>query len=280
MKSRNQLLHPLFLICLFLLLLNDFYLKPVLSNGFTGKLSDFAGLIVFPVFIAYLFPVSKRGIALVTGILFIIWKTPLVTPLIEWFNGFMPFAIHRVIDYSDYWALLVLPIVHRMLNSDRAPKLYTGKLVRIGRIGVAGVSFFAVCATSMAPKIGVPPGTIYIGKSYKIKKSKQEVIEMIQSLGYNVDEGSYSAQKAPNGVWMPSYYQTDNIVIYNDDGKPVDTILNVKYSLYERDQKFTFIEIINVTIDAKDPIQKWEILKFLSKQYRKALKREFVKKLK
>jgi len=184
-----------------------------------------------------------------------------------------------VIDYSDYWALLVLPVAHRLLNRERCTKFYTGNLLRIGRIGIAGIACFAVCATTVAPKWGVPEGTIYIGKSYKIKKSKQEVIEMIQSLGYNVDEGSYSGQKIPNGVWLPGYYQTDNIIIYNDAGKPVDTILNIKYSLYERDQKFTFIEIINVTIDPKEPIQKWQTLKFLSKQYRRALKQQLIRKL-
>ncbi len=33
----------------------------------------------------------------------------------------------------------------------------------------------------------MPEGTIYIGKEYTIKKSKDETIDMIKSLGYNVD---------------------------------------------------------------------------------------------
>lgn len=276
MKTKNQLLHPLFLICLFLLLLNDFYLKPVLANGFTGKLSDFSGLIVFPVFIAYIFPVSKKWIALVTGILFMIWKTPLVTPLIEWVNGFMPFAIHRVIDYSDYCALLVLPVVHQLLNRERTMKVYSRGLVPAARIAVAGVSFFAVCATTVAPRFGAPPGTIYIGKTYKIKKSEEDVVAMIRSLGYNVDHHSNGTQEP----LLQDYYQTDNIVIYNDASMAIDTILNVKYNLYEQNKKLTHVKIINVTLREKAPIQKWQTLKFLSKQYQKALKRQLIKKIK
>lgn len=276
MNAKNQLLHPFFLLCLFLLLLNDFYLKPVFANVLTGKLSDFAGLIVFPVFIAGLFPASGKWAALVTGILFLVWKTPFVGPVIDWLNGFMPFAIHRVIDYSDYWALLILPVAHRMLNRGQALKVYTGKLIRIGRIGSAGVACFAVCATTMAPKWGVPPGTVYIGKTYKIKKSKDEVIAMIQSLGYNVTPHSSRGQ----ATLMPDYYQTDNIVIYNDASKPIDTILNVKYSLYEQKEKLTQINIINVTLSKKEPVQKWQTLKFLSKQYRKALNQKLIRKLK
>lgn len=276
MNAKNQLLHPFFLLCLFLLLLNDFYLKPVFSNGLTGKLSDFAGLIVFPVFIAALFPASKKWVALVTGILFLVWKTPLVSPAIDWLNGFLPFAIHRVIDYSDYWALLILPVAHRMLKGGQILKLYTGKLVRICRVGSAGVACFAVCATTMAPKWGVPPGTVYIGKTYKIKKSKDEVIAMIQSLGYNVEYHSNRAQT----TLMPDYYQTDNIVIYNDASRPIDTILNVKYSLYEQKEKLTQINIINVTLSKREPVQKWQTLKFLNKQYRKALNQQLIRKLK
>lgn len=276
MNAKNQLLHPLFLLCLFLLLLNDFYLKPVFANGLTGKLSDFAGLIIFPVFIACLLPASRKWIALVSGILFLIWKTPLVTPLIEWFNGFMPFAIHRVIDYSDYWALLVLPVAHRMLNEASTPQVYTGWLVRAGRTAIASLAFFGVCATSIAPKIEDPPGTVYIGQSYRMKKRKHEVIAMIQSLGYNVDHHDNNAQK----TLIRDYYQTDNIIIYNDDSKPIDTILNVKYSLNELDKKYTYLTIINVTIDQKKPIQKWEVLKSLSKQYQKALKQQLIRKLK
>jgi hypothetical protein len=54
--SRSPLSHPLFLFALALLLLNDHVLKHVdlLPNALTGKLSDFAGLIVAPIVLSIL----------------------------------------------------------------------------------------------------------------------------------------------------------------------------------------------------------------------------------
>ena len=113
---------------------NDFYLKQVFSNTLTGKISDFAGLIIFPIFMAFVFPNTKKWISIATGILFIIWKTPLVTPIIETFNLAFPLKIHRVIDYTDYWALIVLPVAHIILNQNRKLNLNDGKLIKFCKI--------------------------------------------------------------------------------------------------------------------------------------------------
>lgn len=283
MTKRNQILGPIFIVCLLTLLLNDFYLKQTFANVLTGKLSDFAGLIVFPIFIAFVIPTSKKWISIVTGILFIIWKTPLVSPIIETLNQTFPFKIQRIIDYTDYWALLVLPIAHIITNQDTKLSFNSNKLLQFGKIGIASVSFFAICATSIPPAVEMPKGTVYIGKEYTIKKSKDETIEMIRSLGYNVDyyenlEGSttvkkYRSRKIP-------YYQTDNIVIYDDNSKPIDTILNVKYSMFEPKENKTKIEIINVTLSEDGNIQRWQTLKFLRKQYKNMIEKQVIKKMK
>lgn len=42
------LLHPVFVISLFVFITNDFYWKYTYANWLTGKLSDVAGLIVLP----------------------------------------------------------------------------------------------------------------------------------------------------------------------------------------------------------------------------------------
>lgn len=98
------------LISVVLLLLNDFYLKGVYGNFFTGKLSDFAGLFAFPFFFSVLFPEWKKGIYISTAIGFILWKTPVVEPLIELWNQHVFYRIGRVEDYTDYIALCVLPL--------------------------------------------------------------------------------------------------------------------------------------------------------------------------
>jgi hypothetical protein len=59
-RQLHLLVSPGFLGCLFVLLFNDFVLKQQIHNGLTGKLSDFAGLFVFPLFLTALFPNCDR----------------------------------------------------------------------------------------------------------------------------------------------------------------------------------------------------------------------------
>ncbi|WP_194778631.1 hypothetical protein [Pararhodonellum marinum] len=281
--KKNYILHPVFIICLLILISNDFYLKANFGNGLTGKLSDFAGLIVFSIFIAFLVPITKKWISLVTGILFIIWKTPFVTPFIEIFNKTFPFQIQRVVDYSDFWALLCLPIAHILLNKNNDINFNSSKILHLGKIAISSVSFFAICATSIIPPVEVPRGTVYIGKEYTIRKSKNEIIQMIESLGYNVDyfenldEGksikTHRSRKIP-------YYQTDNIIIYDETLNPIDTVLNVKYTMYEPKENRTIIKIINVTLSEDGNIQRWQTLKYLRKEYKRMIEKQVIKKIK
>ena len=91
-------------------------------NWITGKLWDFAGLIVFVLFWQVLFPKRKAVIYLITAILFVIWKSSLSDGFIELWNNHMFYAINRVIDYSDLLALLVLPFVYG-LSFENSPKI-------------------------------------------------------------------------------------------------------------------------------------------------------------
>ena len=51
-RRGTALLDPRFLVAVVVLVVNDYWAKGVFGNVVTGKLSDFAGLIVFPVVIA------------------------------------------------------------------------------------------------------------------------------------------------------------------------------------------------------------------------------------
>ena len=97
-----------FLTGLLLLFCNDFFLKDIFHNRLTGKLSDFAGLFVFPLFWIAFFPNCRRLIIFFTAAGFIFWKTPYSDFVINFWNAYGPFYIQRIVDYSDYWALIVL----------------------------------------------------------------------------------------------------------------------------------------------------------------------------
>lgn len=288
MRNIPLLFHPVFIISLCALLLNDFYLKSHYGNILTGKLSDFSGLIVFPIFFAVVFPSSKKWITLVTAGLFLLWKTPVVTPIIDWFNTYAFFTINRVIDYTDYLALLILPMAHRIINTEERNETNRHFMTTVLRFGLLGTTGFAICATSQVRhlcKDPIPSGTVFIGKKYTIKQSKEAAIQQIKSMGYDV-----KLVTSEHPCWYDTtfYYQTDHIIAelpydyppgYYSERK-TDTIVNVKYKLIPVNDKKVKIEIINVTLTKNDYIQNWRVLKNLSERYETAIRENFVEKMK
>jgi hypothetical protein len=104
------LLNPIFLIGLLILALNDHLFKYEYGNWLTGKLSDFAGVLILPFFLKFLFGGSKRAVIAATVLLFTWWKSPWSQPAIELYNGFSPIGTGRVVDYTDLIAFTVLPL--------------------------------------------------------------------------------------------------------------------------------------------------------------------------
>ena len=111
-SQRTQYLFNLpFVTGLFLLLLNDHYLKGHFGNWFTGKLSDLAGLFIFPLFLQFLFQFRRPWSAvLLTALGFLYWKLPLADGLIQAINNLEWLKIQRVVDYSDFLAFVMLPL--------------------------------------------------------------------------------------------------------------------------------------------------------------------------
>jgi hypothetical protein len=171
MTKRNSdiLLSTSFLVGLLILILNDFVFKQTFSNPLTGKLSDLAGLFIFPMFLTFLFPDKKRTVYLITLIGFVLWKMPLTDSFINLWNSFNIFSINRVIDYTDYFTLIALPISY-----FHEPKSLNIPKKRIAINLIAVISFIAFCSTA---------GTHGSIKGYEYPTSKEAlenaIIEVI-----------------------------------------------------------------------------------------------------
>lgn len=137
LKSINNI--P-FLVCLTILLLNDFHLKAEYHNWLTGKLSDFCGLFVFVSFWTALFPNRKLAVYFSTGLFFVIWKSPYSQLFIDVSQNAYP--IYRVVDVTDLITLLSLPIAF-FYRSEDAMKL------KVNPIPLAILTFISFCATSV-----------------------------------------------------------------------------------------------------------------------------------
>lgn len=125
-----------YLAALGVLVLNDHVLKDAFPGFLTGKLSDFAGVYVLAVFLAF---VSPRGFACIAaGVLFVWWKSPLSDPFI----AALPWEASRVVDWTDLMALAMLPLAYRA--STPAP------VARPAHAVIAMLSLVAFVATTPA----------------------------------------------------------------------------------------------------------------------------------
>jgi hypothetical protein len=136
-----------FVLGLTILLVNDFYLKSYFGNWWTGKLSDFAGLFIFPIFWTILIPRHKDKIYLATILFFIYWKSPFSQHFIDITNQLLPFNISRTVDFSDCIALAILPLSY--WYCDRQKKSY----ITIQPTFILVITSFSFLATSYSTDI-------------------------------------------------------------------------------------------------------------------------------
>jgi hypothetical protein len=111
-KKINRLAHPFFLVSLLLLLLNDLIFKTAFHNYLTGKLSDFAGLLVFPFFWSVLFPKRIKEIHIGTFLFFIFWKSPFSGAFVDFLS------FYRIVDFSDNIALVSILVSFWLLKQE------------------------------------------------------------------------------------------------------------------------------------------------------------------
>lgn len=163
---------PLFLLGLALLLLNDFYLKQAFGNWYTGKLSDVSGLFVFFLLSTVVFPKKKIACFIGTAMLFALWKSPLSNAPIGFLNN-LGIPIGRTIDFTDLWAIAVLPFAYRYEKSS-----YTSFGIR-PQI-VIFVSAFAFVATTLPPK--EEKKYVGINKTYEFNFSRNVLIDKLNRI--------------------------------------------------------------------------------------------------
>jgi hypothetical protein len=169
--SRSVIQRPIFLIPLFILLLNDFYLKYEFPNFLTGKLSDFTGLFVFNLFWISLFPKKKVLISILTSLGFVWWKSIFSESFIQYWNSLEIISLGRVTDLSDLIALITIPIGLFLPQNNK---------VRwdLPKFGIASLAIFAFCATSYQHNF-------HYDKTYHMNMPLQELVFKLNGLCKN-----------------------------------------------------------------------------------------------
>lgn len=174
---------PLFLLGLILLLTNDFYLKSAFPSMLTGKLSDFAGLFIFPYFFSVFFKDQAKYIYLITGIFFFYWKLEIAQPFITFIASITHLPLYRTVDVTDWIALLILPFSY---NYFRKEWRITAKANPVFTTVIVLISCFSFVATSRAEE-STPLYELNLnsGKEFIVPYSKEEIIKKYPYLGYD-----------------------------------------------------------------------------------------------
>ncbi|MCJ8153974.1 hypothetical protein MKJ01_09415 [Chryseobacterium sp. SSA4.19] len=136
-----------FIICLGLLLLNDFYLKAVYHNILTGKLSDLCGLFIFPIFWSVLKPKYRSQIFIATAVFFIYWKSAYSQSFIDFFSSAF-FRIERTVDVTDLLTLPVLALAWFSLKNDLEHPKASAWQHKFNPYGIAAIAVFSFYSTS------------------------------------------------------------------------------------------------------------------------------------
>lgn len=199
-----------FILALVLLFLNDNLFKYSAPNFITGKLSDFAGLYLFPLFVN-IFIRDKPKVYLGTALLFIIWKSSLSQPFIDYWNNISSYHIDRIVDYTDLMALSMLPLAYYRRNSfGNLSNIWYKPLFKYI---IGGFSLIVILATA---------GTHGLIKRYPYNFSKQKVSKaLLQILNEN-----------------PQYLVPDSLSgRFNIDAQTSKSIDTLSFNFYFSDSK-------------------------------------------
>ncbi len=187
-----------FVAGLALLLLNDFALKQHYPGIVTGKLSDFAGLWVFPMFVLAFVRGRAAAIYVATALGFVLWKSPLSQPVIDTWNGQGIWHAARAVDYTDLAALAVLPMSLAYARRMIARPLRGSVAGLVALPLLTATALFAFVATSVSYTIATAtygesdPANIYL-----FDVSKDNIIMRLDNLRIDRDERHYRVPDPP-----------------------------------------------------------------------------------
>ncbi|OJJ17672.1 hypothetical protein BKI52_27815 [marine bacterium AO1-C] len=233
-----------FVLGLVLLLLNDFVFKSVFHNWWTGKLSDLAGLFIFPIFLSAFLPKQRLKIYWLIAIGFIIWKSPLSSHFINLWNT-IPylFPIDRVVDYSDYLALGVLPFSYHYFQRGATVQLNLSPALLII---VAGFAFMATSRPTLER-------VFTYDIRYKIFMPKEELFEKLERINTLPNQ---SLRSQPEDF---RYSKRDTLSFAFKSPQ----FLEIKFDIYAQKEKVSlFLKYIKITLskDEKRSFQRMKVV--------------------
>lgn len=299
-RNKFLLLNYVFIVSIILLFINDHFLKLYFHNWFTGKFSDFLGMIIFPLFLAYIFPKLRTFSVFVSFVLFIFWNSPFSEGFIDFYNQISPIAVARVVDYTDFIAFIFLVIPFLLIKYDAL--LQPLKIRKISSALVLIPSVFVMMATSPPPyyRFGSNGLVSFQDYSFKMQKSKTEALDELKNRNILLKKDTLmiirtnnisSESLIMNGTDLKTlevdkeilkkelerkiqfydYYIIDSLKIGDE------TLKDIRFELEELSKSKVKIILKSVVLEERNTNNK-KLQKKFRKIYRELLKKEFLNK--
>lgn len=308
MKSKYLVLNYVFVGAVFLLFLNDHFLKEEFHNWFTGKFSDFLGMIILPLFLAFVFPGLKYFSIPISALFFIFWKSPYSEEFIRLYNEISPIDITRVVDYTDLLAFIFLPIPFILLKNKDL--LYYFRIEKVNVVFVLIPSIFVMMATSQPRPLYYRyhrQGNVnfYKNNTFVISKSEKEIFEQLKKqnitfkkdtflfgervkwlyndvvekdslsklskgLPFKMDKDSLKNEIKERMYYDSNYYLIDSLKI--DD----ETLKDISFGVFERENKRgkKETEIVLASLKTEKNLTDKKVKQKLEKVYKRLLRKK------
>ncbi|WP_299274329.1 hypothetical protein [uncultured Psychroserpens sp.] len=267
-ERRHLLLNYIFIICLVILVLNDHVFKWGFSNWFTGKLSDIVGMIILPILITFFNPKHVKFNLFLSAVLFMFWKSSLSTSAIDFYNQYAFIKTSRVVDYTDYIAIAMLPLAYILIKKIRNESAFV--------IPIKLNATFILLPTVFILMAETPPRYFYLTANNSrfichncdvtLNMSQKRILEKLHEFGIKKDTtltpmASYYASKGDS----LNYYKIEKFIIEND------TLDNVQLSMIKTKKGKTKVYFNG--FDYRDTISNARMKRKLRRYFRKSVKR-------
>lgn len=272
MRNKFLILNYVFIFCLVILCFNDHILKHEFSNWLTGKLSDAVGIIIFPLLLSYIFPKLKTNSVWVSALIFTFWKSGFSEQLIELYNQVSIIQITRVIDYTDLFVFMFLPIPYYFIrNINKINQLHIQKVHPAVLLFPTG---FILMATSPPPsyQYTFSRQNLHCMKCHiNVSLSQNEIVEELKKEGIVFDTIFPMNEKVYE---RHPYFKENDIHFYRIKEMVIDndTLKNVEFAMRSIGKEKTKFYFNGMHTD--EDISTLKLFSTVRKKYKKIILKE------
>ncbi|MEO0877822.1 MAG: hypothetical protein AAFY48_24735 [Bacteroidota bacterium] len=230
---------------------------------------------------AFLFPAWRKGAIWFSALFFLFWKSPWSATCIDWYNLFAPIPISRVVDYSDYLALLILPLPYWMIDhyydSTPARRRKWQPLASWTILVLTSMSFIATQPPLWYSFQQSSGNVSFYNCKFKTGMTRTEVLQRLADRGLNVKVDTALAGQ----LYLRNFVNSDSILANDPPFYRIpqfvvdeDTLHEIQFSLVAQAKDKVMFMLNGLQVDE---IADEQITQKLRRMYRKTLKKELVR---